>query len=305
MEQVARRWVTLTAAALTAGGLVVALAPVMESLPDVQIRDFDLAASLQNNPQPQIDTIENHIRPDLVGTGDVDQSHVGLGDLLFGRDYGTLNGFTDPTSATSELTLDQNLLSSLLGAGFDPEALRDGLLLSPNLSDPADLNGITPTSGLFGGNDQGAANAGAAFVTSIAQALPAAQQALYAGIAAAELEFNNALTSAQATAVEQLGGGSNVTEAANWIFTANNTMLVHDEVGLNNLLGLNLDTASIQNSLLAEFDPGGAAAQTDWNSLLTALTPADFNDIIAALQADNVSLLLGSMDWSSLFPGVF
>lgn len=309
MEQVANRCIAAAAAGLTMGGLIAAIASVTPSLPDVQVRDLGLTASLQISPNVQVETVENHIRPDLVGAGDLDHAQNGLADVLYGRGEGSLQGLTDPTSNTSEFTLDQNELTNLLGGGFAPEAIRQGLILDP-IVPGVTIPGVTGTAtagGAAAANEAGAANminTMSTAVMGLAQSLPLAQQAFSSGVAAAELQFNNALVDAQTAAVDRFGASSEVTEVVNWMFNLNNSVIAHNEAQMNSLLGITLDPAALQASLLTVSDPTGAAAEQAWNAL-TALNPDEFASVVHAIQGDSLAVLLGSVDWSSLFPGIF
>lgn len=308
MEQVAHRCITVAAAGLTVGGLIAAIASVTPALPDVQVRDLGLAASLQVDSNVQVETVENHIRPDLVGAGDLDHAQNGLADVLFGSGQGDLQGLTDPTSNTSEFTLDQSELTNLLGGGFAPDAIRAGLYLDP-ITGAVTLPGISGTVGSAVNANEAttAANAAAAAATSmigLAQSLPLAQQAFSSGVAAAELQFNSALVDAQASAADRFGADSNATEVVNWIFNLNNSVLAHNEASINSLLGISLDPSELQASLLTQADPSGAAAEQAWNAL-SALNPDEFTAVVNAIQADSLAVLLGNVDWSGLFPGLF
>lgn len=310
MERVAHRCIGAVAVGLTGlamGGLIVGLAPVMTALPDVQVRDFGLTANLQVNLDSQIETVENHIRPDLAGGGGVDHAQVGLADLLFDRSAGTLNGLTDSTSNTSDFTLDQNELSNLLGGGFAPEALRQGLLLDP-ISIDAGIPNSGASGGVFSVNDPGGANAAgaaAASITGLVQSLPLAQQAFTSAIATAELQLNNALVDAQVNVIQNVGGDNTASDIASWIFNANNAVLAQNEMALNSLLSVGVNPDTIQSSLLADFAPGSAAAEADWNALVAGFSPAD----VSAVLHDNLVLLLNEVDlpsfMSSFLLGVF
>lgn len=293
MEHLAHRCATVAAAALAVGGLVAALTPMTQSPPDLQIRDFDLAAVRNVDAGPVVDVAENHVRADLAGTGDPDTQQISLGDLLLGRGEGDVGD----GSTFNAGDLDQNALSELLGGGFDPQSML--AVVPPDV----DLGGVvTPTAGVFGGTEQAAGTAAASAVTGIAvalQGLPAAYQAFAAAVAAIESDLNSSLVAAQVAAAEQLfGDNPEVNDVVNWIYSVNNTLLAQNESAFNSLFGIPFDAHS---SLLGHLDPG--LADADWNVLL-GLSPDDFNDIVQALQADNMSLL-GSIDWASWFSGLF
>lgn len=300
MDQIPRRCLG-AAAALTVSGMVAAITAVSPSLPDVQVRDFDLTASLVPNIASPVETFDDHVQPDLAGTGDLSQPQLGLGDLVLDHGAGSLNGVTDPSANFSDLSIDQNLLNNLLGGGFDANAIHDSLATVPG-ADAAGFDG-SGLGGAFGANDQGTANvanAASAFVYTAAQGLPAAYTAFTQGVASLEGQLNSALVEAQAEALDKLLPGSVDSDIVNGIFHVNNTVLAHNEDALNSLLGVSAPDA-IQ-SLLSGF--GGAnAADATWNTLMT-LGPSDFTSIVNAVQADNLIVLLGSLSWTSLFPGM-
>lgn len=305
MQQIARRCVA-AAAVLTAGGLVAAVSSVTPSSPDVQVRDFDLAASLQTDLSSLIDAVENHFQPELSGIGDLGQPDISFGELFFDRGDDALSGSAVPTLNFSDLTLDQNLFSSLLGGGF-AEALRDGLMVAPGAAGAADaFDGLNPGS-LFGGNEQGAssaANAAALAAFSAVQGLPAAYQGFTDGVSAVELWYNNALVEAQEAAAEHLSGGNGTIDSAiNWMFDVHNMMLGQNEDALNQVLGVSLSAPDVHDSLLTSFNPEdlSPAAWAD----LAGLTPSDFTAFANAADADNILILLGNIDWSGIFPGIF
>ncbi|MEO6793786.1 MAG: hypothetical protein ABI253_11420 [Mycobacterium sp.] len=301
MEHLAQRCATVAAAAVTVGGLIAALTPMTQSPPDLQIRDFDLAAVRNVDTGPAVEMVENHVRADLAGAGDPETQQISLGDLLLGRGLGSLDGVTDPSSNSSDLMIDEQALATLLGGGFDPQALQDaGLSIEP--LEWGAVGGVAPSVGAFGGTDQAASSAAASVVTGIAmlaQGFPAMQQALGAAVTAVEQEFNSSLVAAQEAAAERLfGDNPEVNDVVNWIYSVNNTLLAQNESAFNSLFGVTFDT---QGSLLGHLDPG--LAEAGWSTLL-GFSPDDFNEIVNALQADNISLL-GSIDWASLFSGLF
>lgn len=302
MDQIARRCLG-AAAALTASGVVAAITSVSPSLPDVQVRDFGLAASLVPDVGSPIEAVEDHVQPDLTGTGDLSQPQLGLGDMVLDHGAGSLNGITDPSSNLSDLAVDQNLLSSLIGGGFDADAIHDSLAIAPG-ADAAGFDG-SGLGGAFGANDQGAtnvANAASAFIYTATQGLPAAYQAFTQGVASVEEQLNTSLVDAQTQALDQLVPGSIDSDIVSGIFHLNNTVLAHNEDALNNLLGVSLTPDAVQ-SLLGDFG-GSNAAEATWNALMT-LGPSDFTSIVNAVQADNLLVLLDSLNWTNLFPGLF
>ncbi|MBS9535562.1 hypothetical protein KIH27_18410 [Mycobacterium sp. M1] len=309
MDHVANRCVVASAAALVAGGLIVGLAPTMlESLPDVQVRDVDLSA-INVHANAVADTVENHVRPDTAGVGDFAQHQFNLGDLLFGRGDDAFGGLNGSSPDLSDLALDEEALKSLLGGGLDP-AMFQGLL--PTIDAGAPNIGVP--GGVFGGSDASSAasaasaagSAATAAITAAVQGLSAAQQAFTAGVAQAELQLNESLVQAQAAAAQQLSGDNpELSSVISVIFNANNTVLAHDEAALNSILGVNLGGSELQSSLLASFDSDSAAAQADWGNFLQTFSSADIEDLLRAFQADNLIPVLTDMDWGSLFTGLF
>lgn len=293
MERLAYRCTTVAAAALTVGGLVAMLNPVTPSLPDVQIRDFDLVAA-NVDAHPVLDIVENHIRPDTVGGGGGEDQHINLGDLLFGPGNGSLG-----TGSTFDVgDLDESVLNELAGGNFDPQNLPLGAPFGVDL-------GVleAPTSGTFSGSEQAAATAAANAFAGMAlmmPGIPEMQQALNAAIITFESEFNSSLVAAQEAAAERLfGDNPEVNDVVTWIFSLNNTVLAHNQDAFNSLFGISFDT---QSSLLSNFAP--ELSEMDWNTML-GFSPQEFNDIVDAIQADNLALLLGHIDWSDWFSGLF
>jgi len=294
MEYLAHRCVTLTAAALGVGSLVAVLTSMTPALPDVQIRDFDLTAA-NVDVSPGLDVIENHVRPDFVGNGGADAEDLNLGSLLFGSGadaYGTGSTFYAGE-------LDVTVLNELTGGSFDPQSLPIGAPFTP------DLGGLeVPGAGAFtGGNGQSASVAAAdaaANFSLLLQAIPDAQQAMNGAIVVMAAQYNSALVSAQQAAAERLfGDNPEVNDVVNWIFSLNNTVLAQNEAAFNNALGISFDT---HGSLLGHFDP--AILDTDWITLL-GFSPEQFDEIVTAIQGDNLVLLLGNIDWDGLFGGLF
>ena len=294
MEYLAHRCATVTAAALGVGSLVAVLTSMTPALPDVQIRDIDLAAA-NVDVSPGLDVIENHVRPDIVGTGGADAQDINLGSLLFGSGddaYGV-------GSTYNAGGLDETVLNELTGGSFDPQNLPLGLPFTP------DLSGLEATTGgaLSGGTEQTANSAAAAAISNMSlflQAFPDPQQTMTAAVIAVESGFNDALVAAQQAAADRLFGDSpEVNDVVNWIFSLNNTVLAQNEAAFNNLLGVSFDT---HDSLLGHFDP--AILNADWTTLL-GFSPDEFNEIVNAIQGDNLALLLGNIDWDGLFGGLF
>lgn len=293
MEHLARRGATAAVAALAVGGLVAVLTPTNQSLPDVQIRDFGLAAA-NIDAQPAVDIVENHVRPDMIGGGGYDDQHINLGDLLLGQGDTELGEGADFNLGD----LDENALNALLGGSLDPQALAG--VIPPDF----DFSGIAPPTvgGAFSGAEQAAGAAAASAVTGIAlamQGLPAAYDALTTAVAAIEADLNSTLVEAQTAAAERLfGDNSDVIDVVNWIYSVNNTLLANTQSAFNNLFGIPFDAHA---SLLGHLDPD--LADADW-SVVLGLSPDELNDIINAIQADNMSLL-GSIDWAAWFASLF
>lgn len=293
MEYLAHRCATVAAAALGVGSVVVVLTSMTPALPDVQIRDIDLAAA-NVDVSPGLDIIENHVRPDIVGGG-ADAQEINLGSLLFGGGDGGYG--VGSTFHAGEL--DESVLNELTGGSFDPQNLPLGVPFTP------DLGGLEiPGAGAFSGGSGQSASIAAADAAAgfglILQAIPDAQQAMNAAIVAMEAEFNSALVAAQQAAAERLfGDNPEFNDVVNWIFSLNNTVLAQNEAAFNNMLGISFDT---HDSLLGHFDP--AILNTDWTTLL-GFSPDEFNEIVNAIQGDNLVLLLGSIDWDGLFGGLF
>lgn len=294
MEHLAHRCATVAAAALTVGGLAAILNPITPSLPDVQIRDFDLA-SANVDANPVLDVVENHIRPDFVGAGDDEGQYVNLGDLLFGPGDGSLG-----SGSTFDLgDLDENVLNELAGGNFDPQNLPLGLAWGADLGLPE----ASASGGTWSGTEQAASTAAASVFAGVAlmlQGLPEAQQALNDAIIAVESDFNNSLVAAQESAAERLfGDNPEVNDLVTWIFSVNNTVLAHNEAAFNSLFGINFDTHS---SLLSSFAP--ELSDMEWSTLL-GFSPEEFDEIVSAIQADNLTLLLGHIDWGDWFTNLF
>jgi|GEM_PF-2697115 hypothetical protein len=287
MEHLVHRCALVAAAALSVTGVVAALTPSTPSLPDVQIRDFDMAAA-NVDANPIIETIENHVRPDMAGGGGGDAEQINLGDLLTGNGEGELGD----GSIFNSGDLDESAINALLGegGGFDAQSVLGSVPLTPDL-------GVfgAPAVGAFGGSEQAAGSAAAnavAGISLIMQGLPAAYQSLLSSIGAAELAFNNALVEAQLGVVGQFDDGSPASEIAHFIFIANNSIVAQNEQALNSLLGIDLGGAELQNSLFGDFDPGVAAFGADWDALLGSFSP----DVVSAVLHDNLALLLTDLD---------
>ncbi|MCV7086676.1 hypothetical protein [Mycolicibacter hiberniae] len=293
MEQLAHRCLSVAAAALCVGGLVGVLTSIAPALPDQQIRDIDLAAA-NVDVGPGLEIIDNHVRPDIVGSGGGDDGQfVDLGSML----YGSGDDAWGVGTAMSTADLDETLLTELAGGNFDPQTL---LLGSPFA---AYIGGVeVPGTGTFNGvAEQDATSVAANMMAGFSMFLnvvPETQQALNNLITTTQLEFNLALVAAQQAAADRLFGDSpELYEAVNWIFSINNSVLAQNQETFNSMMGISYDTRPI---LLGNFD----LTEPDWDALF-AMGSAEFNEIIEALQADNLALLLGSIDWEGLFAGMF
>lgn len=293
MEHLIRRSAAVAASALTFGGLIAVLTPTNPDLPDIQVRGVDLAAA-NVEAHPVLDIVENHVRPDVIGDAGYQGQYVDIGELLFGRGG-------ENAGAGSGLDVDalsQDELTELTGGNFDPQNLPLGLQFDP---DPGAF--VTPTTGAVGGGEQAAGSAAASAAAGIVwmmQAIPDLQQALNNAIVAAETEFNSALVAAQQAAADRIfGDDPAVNDAVTWIFSLNNTVLANNEAAFNSLFGIAYDP---HTTLLGGFAPEIAAV--DWETLL-GFSPDQFDQIIEALQADNLALLMGNLDWAGLFAGLF
>jgi hypothetical protein len=297
MERLAQRCATVAAAALAVGGLITALTSTTQSLPDVQIQDFDLAAA-NVDPTSILETIESHVRPEMVGSGGGDAPQLNLGELLAGNGDGE---FGDGSTFNAG-DLDESAVSALLsaGGGFDAQSVLGAV---PVLPDFGAIGG--PTVSAVSGTEQAAGSAAASAIAGISlaiQGLPAAYQSALATIASAELAFNNALVEAQLGVVGQYDGGSAESDLAHFIFIANNSIVAQNEQALNNLLGIDLSGSTLQNSLFGAFDPGSAAALgADWDALLASFSP----DVTAAVLHDNLAALLADLDIPSYLVSFF
>lgn len=288
MEHLAHRCATVATAALAVGGLVTALTSTTPALPDVQIHDIDMAAA-NVDTNSIIETIENHVRPDMAGSGGTDEiQQINLGDLLTGNGDGEL-GDGSPFNAGD---LDQSALDAVLGesGGFDAQSVMGTLPFGPDLG----VIGV-PSVSAFTGTETAASSAAASAFAGIALALnglPAAYQSLLTGIASAELAFNNALVEAQLSVIGQLDDGSAASEIAHFIFLANNSIVAQNEHALNSLLGIDLGGDTLHNSLFGDFDASSAAFGADWDALLASFSP----DVVSAVLHDNLALLLTDLD---------
>ncbi len=295
MEHLARRCATVTAAALGVGSLVAVLTSMTPALPEVQIRDIDLAAA-NVDVIPGLDIIENHVRPDFVGSGGADAQYINVGSVLFG-DGDDAYGVGSTFHAGE---LDENVFNELTGGSFDPQNLPLGL---PSFT--PDLAGLElPGVGSFSGGAGQAANIAAADAAAgfslIMQAIPDAQQAMNAAIIAMEAEFNSALVAAQQDAADRLAAENpEFGDLVNWIFSINNTVLAQNQAAFNNMMGIGFNP---YDSLLGHFDP--AILNADWTTLL-GFSPDQFDEIVNAIQGDNLALLLGGIDWDGFFDSLF
>ncbi|MGV0697884.1 hypothetical protein [Mycolicibacter sinensis] len=254
----------------------------------MQIHDIDMAAA-NVDTNSIIETIENHVRPDMAGSGGTDEiQQINLGDLLTGNGDGEL-GDGSPFNAGD---LDQSALDAVLGesGGFDAQSVMGTLPFGPDLG----VIGV-PSVSAFTGTETAASSAAASAFAGIALALnglPAAYQSLLTGIASAELAFNNALVEAQLGVVGQLDDGSAASEIAHFIFLANNSIVAQNEHALNSLLGIDLGGDTLHNSLFGDFDASSAAFGADWDALLASFSP----DVVSAVLHDNLALLLTDLD---------
>ncbi|MGV0626836.1 hypothetical protein [Mycolicibacter minnesotensis] len=298
MKHLAHRCVAVASAAVVVAGLVTALTPGTASLPDVQIRDFGLSAATVN-AIPAFDIVENHIRPDFLGDGGAESQQIDLGDLLHGAGTDAVGaGGAGATVDTGDL--DPNLVNELAGGELDPQTL---LLGGSGLT--LDLGSFeAPSVGAFSaGGEQPTGSAVASSITGIGlalQVLPEAQQSINAAIVAVQMEFNSALVAAQQAAVDRLFVDSpELNDLVNWIFMVNNTVLAQNQAAFNSLLGITYDSHS---SLVSGF--AQQAAALDWGALL-GFSPEEFDEIVNAIQSENLALLLGGIGWSDLFAGLF
>lgn len=294
MEYLTHRCATVTVAALGVGSLVAVLTSMTPALPDVQIRDIDLTA-VNIDVTPSLELIENHVRPDIVGSIGAEAEYINVGSVLFGGS-GDVYGAGSTFDAGA---VDESVVNELLGGSFDPQNLPIGVPFTP------DLGGLElPSAGVFGGGSGQAANAAVADMAAnfsfILQALPDAQQVFNASIVAMEAEFNRALVEAQMAAAERLfGDNPEFDDLVNWIFSLNNSVLAQNEAAFNAMMGISYNP---QDSLLGHFDP--EILNADWATML-GFSPDQINEVVDAIQGDNLSLLLGSIDWDWLLDGLF
>lgn len=298
MDHLAQRCGATAAAALAAAGIVAALTSMSQPLADVQIRDFDLSAINVDTSSP-VETVENHVRPDLAGAGDGGGgAHVSLGEVLLGGGNDDLLG--GGSQSTGELSSDDEAIKLLSAGGLDPLVLQQGVAGVVEAVEAGAVGGtVGPTTTSVLGGEQAIGAAAATLFTSIAADLPVAYQTITTAVAAMEAELNSALVNAQLAAADRLFGDSpEVNDAVNWIFSVNNTLLAQNESAFNSLFGIPFDA---HTSLLGHFEPG--LSEADWSTLF-GLSPNEFSDVVNAIQADNISLL-GSIDWAGLFGGLF
>ncbi|MDQ2628634.1 hypothetical protein [Mycolicibacter senuensis] len=254
----------------------------------MQVHDIDMAAA-NVDTNAIIETIENHVRPDMVGSGGTDQiQQIDLGDLLTGNGDGDLGDGATFNAGD----LDQSALDALLseGGGFDAQSVLGTVAFAPDLG----VLGV-PSAGAFAGTESAAGSAAAGAFAGIALALnglPAAYQSLLSGIASAELAFNSALVEAQLGVLGQLDDGDAASEIAHFIFLANNSIVAQSQYALNSMLGIDLSGAALHDSLFGDFDASSAAFGADWDALLASFTP----EVVSAVLHDNLALLLADLD---------
>ncbi len=303
MDRVTRRCAA-AGAGLTVGALIAAAATATPSLPDIQVREADLAAAnVSDVADLQTNTLYEHVQQEFSGV-DLDQAHSGLAELAPGY-AGGLAGVTDPGVNFGELPLDQALQDGLLGVGFDPAVLHGTPVVDPNVPDAGGFDGGVPGGGMLGGDQT--ANAAGTVASSVAlalQDLPAAYQAFTDGVVSTELALNQALVDFQVAAADKLFGADNIpNEFANWMFSVSNTTLAQAETALNNLLGANFDPDAIHSSLLSGLDLGNFA-QDGWLALL-GLDPAAIDAVIHAAEVGSWSVVLASFGVPDLFSSLF
>lgn len=304
MGQVARRYVTAAAALSAAAGLVVASPTMTPSLPDVQVRATDLTANVSDLHGSEINSLYEHIQQEFSGNTDAIQQDIGPGGLFAGADDLGLGGGS-PTLNVDDLTLDENALNNLVGAGFDSSVIQ-----APVADvDPSDANvfaGNTP-GGIFSASDQAVSAATNFIAVSAADLLPglqAAYQTMTEGLVAAELAFNSVLVNTQLDTVERIfGNNTAASDFVSWVFSLNNAALAQNENMLNSLLGANFDPDAIHTSLVNALNAEGFTLN-DWAALL-GVSPDDLSQIVSAVASSNLFGLLGSMDLGSIFQGLF
>lgn len=306
MEQVARRNITTVAALVAAAGLIAVVPTVTPTLPDVQVRPADLRANVSDVQGSEINALYEHIQHEFGGAGEPILHDVGTGDLL-ADDGGMGPGGGSPSLNIDELTLDENSVNNLIGAGLDPAVIQEPPIGTIGTADGAAVGGGSASSGLFSFSEN-AASAVTNFVAlSAADSLPmlqAAYQSLTDGLVALELAYNDALVSLQMEAVQQSFGSDNsASDFISWVFSVNNAALAYNETTLNTLLGANFDPDVIHGGLVTALNSEGFTL-ADWAALF-GVSPDDLGQMVSAADATNLLGFLGGVDFASLLPGLF
>lgn len=303
MEQLAGRYM-IAVAALGAVGLIAAGPVATPSLPDVQIRGFDLAANVSDGAGAELNAFYEHVQQSFGGTLDPARDS-GVGALISDRDDSALGGIGNALFGGEDTTLDENAVSSLVGAGFDPGPV-DQIAVGVNAPEFNPVAGNS-SSGLFGVNDNitaAAANFMAISAADVIPALQAAYQSLLNGVVAAELAYNDALVSTQLETVERtFGSDTTASDFVSWVFSVNNATLAQNENLLNSLLGANFDPDTIHGSLVTPLNAEGFTL-ADWANLL-GVSPDALSQAVQTFEASNLFDLLGGVDWTALFAGIF
>lgn len=300
----ARRCITAAVALTAAGGLAVAVPTLTPSLPDVQVRETDLAANVSDLQGSEISSLYEHVRQEFSGPTDAVQHSIGVGDLF--SDQGGLGlAGSGPMLNADDPSFDDSFVSNLIGGGLDPAVIQGPPLLDPV---PANVFPGGTSGGLFGATEQTISNAMANFIAfSAADAIPglqAAYQALTEGLVAAELAYNSALVNSQMDTVDQFfGSNTAASDFIDWVLSLNNASLAQTETALNSLLGANFDPEAINSSLVGALNSPGFTVG-DWAALL-GVSPNELGQIVNAVAASNLFGLLGSTDLGSLFQGIF
>lgn len=302
MEEAGRRYLTAAAALIAAAGLVAAVPAVILSLPDVQVRETELAASVADLQGSEISALYEQAQQEFSGPTDAVQNAIGPGDLFSDHEDLGLDGGS-PTLNVDDLTLAENALSNLIGAGFDPTVIQGPPITGIDPTNANIFDGNTP-GGLFGANDQGVSSAAASVISIFAAdaipALQAAYQSATESLVAAEMAYNSALVNAQIETVDRFfGTNSPAGDFINWVLSLNNTTLAQTETALNSLLGANFDPEAIQGSLVGALNSGGFTLN-DWAGLL-GMSPDALGQAVNAADASNLFGFLGALDLPHLF----
>ncbi|HEU4363277.1 MAG TPA: hypothetical protein VFR27_17470 [Mycobacterium sp.] len=305
MDQVARRYTAAAAAVTAVAGLIAAVPTVSPSLPDVQVRATDLTANVSDLQGSEITALYEHVQQEFSGPSDAVQSAIGPGDLFADQNDLGLGGGS-PTLNIDDLTLDENSLNNLIGAGFDPTIFQGPPITAIDPATGNVFDGNT-SSGLFGANDQSVAAAASFISITAADVLPglqAAYQSMTEGLVTAEMAYNSALVDTQLATVDRFFGTDNpASDFINWVLSLNNTSLAQAETAVNSLLGANFDPDAIQGSLVTALNSDGFTL-SDWAGLL-GISPDDLSQIVSAAEGSNLFGLLGGMDLGSLFQSIF